>query len=275
MSIYISEKPKSRQDRPVAICMDSDGETPDMLFVSENPSGDQAIKLDEELRFKLIPDVRKKVSQHVHIVGPAGSGKSSVGEEFASEFPGKVIVVSADEGEDPALMSVDGRLRADSDMQDINVEDLKSDNGVLIIFDDIEGVPKDVTKSLNVFKRALHERGRKFGVKTINIYHRGADGESTKSSLGEMTHLVVFPRFANNQNTRYMLSKYAQMPENLCDILNSPHWGRRVLIAVNDVPQYMIGDRAACIINHSTLNALSKYHKKLSVDEIKKQLERV
>lgn len=249
-----------RKDRAIAI-IDGGEEDGSYLVVDEKP-GTEAIILPDTSKFRLLYDQRKNTAQHIHIVGPSGCGKSTVSQEIVSEFPGKVIVVSADQDQDPALKDINARIKADEFMHEIDIDTLKKKDGVFVIFDDIEGVPKPVADSLNIFKRALHERGRKYGIRTINVYHRGADGQSTRSSLGEMTHLVIFPHFANNQNTRYLLSKYAGLPDNFCDLVKDPIWGRRVYIGVNDVPQFIIGERAAAIINHSTIQALSKYYRK-------------
>lgn len=265
MSLSV-KKQLSKGDRPIAVIEggDLDGH---YLVVYEKP-GTEAVIIPPESTFRFVPELRERTAQHVHIVGPSGCGKSTACQEFATNFPGKTIVVSADEEEDPALADIGVRVKADADMDKIDLETLRDDNGVMVIFDDIEGVEKPVERALNTFKRALHERGRKYGVCTLNVYHRGADGQNTRSSLGEMTHLVIFPRFANNQNTRYLLSRYAGLPENFCDLVSSPHWGRRVLIAINTVPQYIVGEHAAAIINHTTIEALSKHARRAEAKKI-------
>lgn len=256
----------TENSRPIAI-VEGGPDNGKFLLISED-FGDEAIEIPMDSRFALLPEFRDKTAQHIHIVGPSGCGKSSTAQELAANHPGKRIVISADEEEDDNLLDIDGRIKADEDMDKINIDDLKHPEGTMVIFDDIEGVPKQISKPLNVFKRALHERGRKHGISTVNIYHRGADGESTRSSLAEMTHLVIFPQFANNQNTRYLLNKYAGLPENFCELLHNPVWGRRIMIAINDVPQYIIGEHAAAIINHTTIAALAKYQRNIMAKKI-------
>ncbi len=258
----------SEGDRPIARVVGGKPDGNCFLVVSDDHKGVEALEIGMDSRFELIPECREKTAQHVHVVGPSGCGKSSTCQELVNNYPGKSIVVSADEEEDSNLSHVDGRIKADETLGELEIEELRSPNGTMVIFDDIEGVPKPVAKSLNILKRALHERGRKYGICTVNVYHRGADGESTRSSLGEMTHMVLFPQFANNQNTRYLLSKYAGLPENFCDLLSNPLWGRRVLIAINDVPQYVVGEHAAAILNHSTIEALAKHHRKAHAAKI-------
>jgi hypothetical protein len=271
MSLHLCKTLKV-DSRPISIIRggELDGT---FLCISENMDGDEAIEIPEDSVFTFLPELRDKTAQHVHIVGPSGCGKSTACQEFVDHFPGKSIVVSADEEEDENLSNVDGRIKADDQMHLIDMDNLKDKNGTQIIFDDIEGVPKEISKSLNVFKRGLHERGRKFGICTINVYHRGADGANTRSALGEMTHLVIFPNFANNQNTKYLLEKYAGLPSNFCDLVKGPAWGRRVLIAVNDVPQFVIGEHAAAILNHTTIIALAKHHRAAEAKRIASAME--
>lgn len=269
MSLAIKGRLLSSFYRPIAVIRGgpSNGK---YLVVSDREmvDGKTAIVLPQGV-FELIPETREKIAQHIHIVGPSGCGKSSVCEEIASNASDKVVVISADEDDDPNLKSVDMRLKASPELCELEVSKLR--NG-LIIFDDVEGVPKDTQKALNVFKQALHERGRKFGLKTINVYHRAADGNNTKSSLNEMTHCVVFPRFCN-KNTRYMLKTYACVPENLCDLLKEkPCWGRRVLIAVNDTPCYMVGERCATIIDSTLLEAICKFKHKKQISKLKEDM---
>lgn len=265
MSLYIKNH-ASTNDRVIAVINggDLDG---NVLCVSDKP-GTEAITIPMEASFKFVPELRDRIAQHVHIVGPSGCGKSTTCQDFVDNFPGKSIVVSADEDEDPALSNIGLRLKACEDMGKIDIEDLKCPDGLMVIFDDIEGVDRPIEKALNIFKRALHERGRKYNICTINVYHRGADGQNTRTSLSEMTHLVIFPRFCNNQNTKYLLTRYAGLPDNICDLLTGPQWGRRVLIGINTVPQYIVGEHAAAILNHTTILALAKHARKLRAKSI-------
>lgn len=270
MSLLIGDKKLILKYRPIAKIIGDEGK---YLYISENDEGCESILLKDNCKFKLMHDVRDKRAFHCHIVGPSGVGKSTVCQEFCDSFKkfGKSVVISADEEEDDNLKDINMRLKADDELGNVKIEKLKNS---LIVFDDIEGVPKEVEKSLNIFKRALHERGRKHEIKTLNVYHRGADGQNTKSSLSEMTHIVIFPKFANNQNTKYLLSKYGGLPENICDILKNDNWGRRVMIAINDCPQYMIGEKCASILDHSRIFSVCKYYKRLEEKKYVNQINK-
>lgn len=237
-----------------------------LCAVDDDAEGDQAIELPEGDAFQVLPETREALPQHIHVVGPSGSGKSTWAGNFARLFSrekgGRVAVISADAADDPAL-PCDVRLQVCPELADVDLESI-ADPGqpLLLVFDDVEGIPKKEAKSLEQFRKAALERGRKLGISTINIYHRGASGGSTRDSLGEATGFVVFPRAGLTANTQYMLKNYAGVPGSLLSLLRKlPEWGRSVFVS-NSAPPVAIGGRRAALLDPFEIEAAEKQQRR-------------
>lgn len=212
-------------------------------------------------RFVLLPEERENVASHIHLSGPSGVGKSTWCGEYCRAFketcaelgtPGRVVVVSADPEDDPAIpadgVTCDERIQITPELGAVPLSDVASlAPRTLIVFDDVEGVGRDLQDALLTFRRACVERGRKLGISTISVYHRCAGGRATRDSLNEATCFVVFPRGGLSKNTRYALTEHAGLPPGFSTSLRRRHFGRAVAICTGH-PRVVVGDRAAAII---------------------------
>jgi len=227
----------------------------DDSLTEDEERGKQAVTLSDG-RFCFLPESRDRVAQHIHIAGPSGCGKSSWAGEFARKFRdergGRVVVVSADEEDDPAIpegQACDLRLQLSEELGGVALEDVvEEEQPLLLIFDDVEGVAEPLQKALQTFRQAALERGRKYGVSTVNIFHRAAAGKATRDSLNEATAYVVFPRGGLTKNTRYALTEYGGQHPDMPNRLKRRHWGRTVVVT-NTCPQLAIGERAAALLD--------------------------
>jgi len=246
----------------VCLCMDEE-DSPQAI--AANPPGARG-----EASFCPMPEVRRDVAVHLHVVGASGSGKSTFANEYARAFkrelstpdrPAVVCVISADAKPDPNMPDVDLRLAIDKSLGDYPLEKFKQDDNarpVLIIMDDVEGLNSALTKAFRTFEQAVVERGRKMGIHSISIYHRGAANKSTAVSLGEATGFVVFPS-SLTANTGYMLTKYAGIAPEIISLIRRGGWGRWLIVAPGE---YLLGEKKAAILDEAQLSALAKAEKK-------------
>jgi len=232
-------------------------------YVVLRESGAQALEAPDGKSFLVLPEVRERTASHIHCAGPSGCGKSTWANEFArlhrEELGGKVLVVSADPEPDPALSEVDARIGIDPTLASLSMDELREvvDGApLLIVFDDVEGIDEPRTRALRAFVQAVKERGRKFGISSLSIYHRGAANKATAASLGEATGFLVFPGSVNN-NTRYMLQQYAGLPPEFLSTLRRAGWGRWVFI-FNGSPPFAIGEKKAALLDSSVLEAFAR-----------------
>lgn len=247
-------------------------------FLCAKPGGSEAMILGDGEQFEVVPERRPQVAQHIHVSGPSGCGKSTWSGNFAKLWramnkDGRVIVISADARPDPAI-GCDARIAVTPELADLQLESIAGDFPLLVIFDDIEGLSNVLTKAVQTFQQALLERGRKYSVSTINIFHRAANGSATKSALAEATAFLVFPDGGClSGNTAYALKRYCGVPpEFLTIVRRSGGWGRWLYIC-NSAPQVAIGERRAAVLDTSTIEALARAERKRANKEAEAALE--
>lgn len=230
------------------------GEGGDTQFL-EAPEGDQWVPM---------PEIRPNVACHIHCAAPSGSGKSTFANLYAHSFKlhtgGRVVVISADAEDDPVLFSIDKRIAIDESLAHLPLENIAPPDGLptLIIFDDVEGLAKPLATALRVFTQAVKERGRKMGIASLSLYHKGAGGLTTRDSLGEATSYTVWPKRVSS-NTEYMLQKYASLPLEIIGMIRRGNWGRWLMVYPGEV---LLGEKRIAELDSSVLSAIAKEEKK-------------
>jgi len=231
--------------------------TPQYLCVRRAPGGARGVELPPGYTFRFVHAPRPQTARHVLVVGPSGVGKSTAVNEMLSEYPGRRLVISADGEADAALSNVDDRFTADGELSTLPIEKFKSEEGTVFVFDDVEGLDGSTAKALQAFQRGVYTRGRKFNVSSITTAHVPAQGSATRTGLTEMTHVLFFPHHIT-RNTRYMLEKHCSLPRQFPEMARS--FGDVVFVAVNDVPQVVVGRNRAEILDSALLEAAARTH---------------
>lgn len=253
MLVLLPPREVKKDDIALAEVVDG-AEDGNILAYRPGEGEEEAIVLPEESHFQLLPELRPAVAQHIHLSGPSGCGKSTWAGDFAETWrryhpDGRVIVVSADKEDDPAiqLRGKDLRIGVDELGEDSldEIEKAANKKPILWIFDDVEGVRGEDAKNLDRFRQAVQERGRRKGWNSIAIFHKAANYNTTKSTLVEATAFVFFPE-AVRRNHLYALNEYAGIPEAAVTAMKRKPgiWGRSVVGLVSH-PQVLIGARAA------------------------------
>lgn len=265
---------------------ESDGKTIARLgdqYLNPDPDGAEAYVCNGDpnalqAHFSSMPETRNQVACHIHCVGPSGCGKTTWANGYAKAFReftgGTVVCLSADAEDDPNL-DCEMRIGASTPefaalkLDDFIPENRLEDPPILIIFDDIEGLPAAEMKAVRVFEQAVKERGRKFNIHSISIYHKGAANNSTKSSLSEATKFVVFPGSIGS-NTSYMLDKYSGLKPEITAMINRGKFGRWVEITPGET---IVSPNRALRIDTAKLLALAKAEKRRAEAEAVKHVQ--
>jgi len=239
-----------------------------VLVLPSGVEGSQSLAAPEGDTFAPIPELKPQVASHLHVSGPSGSGKSSFANLYAYNFKrnlgGRVVVISADTEPDPNLTHVDARVGVDESIADIPLEQIASPPDAkgyriptLIILDDVEGLPRAKAVALRVFTQGVKERGRKMGIHSLSIYHKGAGNLTTRDSLSEATAFVVFPHRLNS-NAEYMLKKYAGIPAEVCSLIRRGSWGHWLIVTPG---QCLLGEKKAAVIDPAILSSIARAEK--------------
>ena len=248
--------------------LDSDP-TQIVLVLPSGVEGSQSLSAPDGDKFSPIPELKPNVASHLHVSGPSGSGKSSFADLYANNFKryhpgGRVVVISADTDPDPNLTHVDARVGVDESIAEIPLEQIASPpdaegrrRPTLVILDDVEGLPKPKAVALRVFTQGIKERGRKLGLHSLSIYHKGASNLTTRDSLSEATSFVVFPHRLNS-NAEYMLKKYAGIPPEVCSLIRRGSWGHWLIVTPG---QCLLGEKKAAVVDPAILSSIARAEK--------------
>ena len=241
-----------------------------VLVLPSGEEGAQSLAPPKGDKFSPVPELRHAVASHLHVSGPSGSGKSSFANLYAKNFRaytgGRVIVISADAEPDPNLSAVDARVGLDESLAELPLEHVAAPpdpttgrrRPTLLIFDDVEGLPKVKASALRVFTQGVKERGRKMGIHSLSIYHKGAGNATTRDSLSEATSFVVFPHRLNS-NAEYMLNRYAGIPSEVSSLIRRGNWGHWLIVTPG---QCILGELKAAVIDPAVLSSIARAEKK-------------
>lgn len=282
MSLHFSET-CDEGDLPIAVVRRKDGACAGfILHKSTQPEpggkGEFVILADDHgvgSTFEPMPELRPGVAWNMHAAAPQGAGKSSlcniIAKNFKAVHGGKVVVFSADGSPDPALTAIDKRIEIGDDMEDLTVEAIAPPAGsppMLLVMDDTESIAPSRAKGFQVFSSGCHTRGRKAGVHTVNVFHRGANHSATASSLGESTHFAVWPSYLT-PNICYMIKTYAGVDPSVLSLIKKSGWGHYLIIRPG---LYLLGEKKAAIYDEAAFAALAKAQKKRLAQQAIKDL---
>lgn len=142
----------------------------------------------------------------IYITGPSGAGKSIIAAEFAKQFKtlnesSKVFYCCSTDIQDDRTW---GELEfvTPIDIVKIYSENMEQEEeremikelfaNSLIVFDDLDMLPKEKKKVMNRFQGKIVEIGRKYDINCIIISHIVCGGQNTKMILNETNIYITW-----------------------------------------------------------------------------------
>lgn len=248
-----------------------------VLFYEEEATreGDQQVNLLNDETFEPLPETREGMRSVFHISASSGGGKSTLAGKFGENFKrlwpdSQVLVISSTSDDDPAFAGVEhSRIAIDQSLDEIQIDKLCSGFvATLLIFDDVEGVPKDKKKALENFSQRALETGRKFNCHVLSLFHRPANGTATKTSLNECNGFIYFPKNPCS-NLAYVFKTHLSLPVGLISLLKD--FGRFVLIRTDNAPSYILGSKKACLYDPEKVDTIITKRKIMNREAAKKE----
>jgi hypothetical protein len=196
--------------------------------------------------FQLIPNTKKE-RECIVCIGKSGSGKSTFIYNYCLEYkktyPKRDIYLISNLKEDATLDRLKDLLRIRVDQELINnpiipEEELKE---CCVIFDDIDGMPKDLSKAVKTLLEILIMQGRHWNTTVIYAGHT-IDGKTQdgKKLLNE-THYFVYYPWGATRSINYLLTSYFDIDKETIKQIKSTH-SRWCCIGTN-YPQVILTEK--------------------------------
>ena len=155
--------------------------------------------------------------------GQAGSGKTFMTGKFAEELQKqnkkKVIVFSPFE-KDKSLSNVKNisfvKMSDEMTENPIQVEELANK---IVIFDDIESLPKPYNNLMKDLRDKCLQIGRKSGIDVLMTNHMLTDYKNTRILLGETHFILFFPETATRMHIDRLCKEYVGLSKKSIDKL--------------------------------------------------------
>lgn len=142
----------------------------------------------------------------IYITGPSGAGKSIIAAEFSKQYKvlnpdNKIFYCCSTDIKDdrtwgalPFVTPIDicKIYTEDMDTEDEREMIKKLFTNSMIVFDDLDMLPKGQKKIMTRFQGKIVEVGRKYEISTIIISHIVCGGVNTKMILNETSQYVTF-----------------------------------------------------------------------------------
>jgi hypothetical protein len=151
----------------------------------------------------------------VYLSGQSGCGKSTAIKKFAERYrriwPKRHIVLVSALEEDSTLRTNEPplyiqRLNLDSLVEDpVKLDELQD---VLLIFDDVEGMPKETAIAVQELADLVGNRGRHQATSLLYASHLSTDYKRTRNLLMESHWYVFYPSATSAKQLLHLLSTY-------------------------------------------------------------------
>ena len=199
----------------------------------------------------------------VYLSGQSGCGKSTMIKKFAERYrrvwPKRHIVLISALGEDTTLPTDEPPLYIKRIDQEAMVEDkitLEELQDVLLIFDDVEGMPKDMAVAVQELADLVGNRGRHQATSLLYASHLSTDYKRTRNLLMESHWYVFYPSATSAKQLVHLLSTYGGMDRE------QVHAARRLpsrWVALRKMyPPVIMYDGGAYILHDTTLTDKDK-----------------
>jgi len=224
-------------------CENKEGPKLSEIFMNEQLSGEEILHLGESLnqgmtikqflssldeeceeenacrtiikeRDELVVVIPRRKTERVLMCGAAGVGKSTLAARYAMEWrlqnPDGEIYLFCVFKKDPAYDGINLiEIKVESNITEVNI-DIKELTGSLVIFDDMDNLPKEEGKFMHNLINSLMATGRKEDIWVLYLSHVLLRGLETKVINNETNKIFLFTGLGDKQNMDY-LKVYAGM----------------------------------------------------------------
>lgn len=266
MALTFKSKIDDIQNEELALIIDKEsGNIIQKIFISKNKKNkeDQSSKIDKLIRIKnntfelldydyvlqLSPTHDKDQNIRMLIVGASGSGKTRFAANFIKEYkiryPKKDIFLFSTHEKDESIDDT-GIVRISISENEI-IHSIKTSNELipidklkdsLVVFDDVYGSSKILTKYYFNLCQSLVQNGRKYNIDIITILHN-TQYSDTRYIFSEGTYYVLFLQGGAKASLTRILKQYLGF-DNSKEIKKLFNLPSRYVIFKNTNPQCII-----------------------------------
>jgi DNA replication protein DnaC len=219
-SMFSNQKPPKKNDTIRLVAEDKN------QYIYFNPEGTpNTFETDSEI--ELIPS--NKAREILYVTGPSGSGKSHFAskyvEKFCEIFPDSKILLFSRKDSDKVFDDIKQikRIKIDKELVDAKINILTScKENTLLIFDDIDSLPKEYWECIAAMIYDLCEVGRSYKIYGIITSHlvNSNNKKFSRIILNEAHYVVFFPK-TNIKGNKYFLENYCGLEKNaIKELLN-------------------------------------------------------
>jgi hypothetical protein len=204
--------------------------------------------------FQLVPNTKKE-RECIVIIGKSGSGKShfilNYCLEYKKTYPKRDIFLISNLREDETLDKLKdlSRIRVDDELVNNPINPEEELRDCCVIFDDIDGMSKHISKAVKTLLEILITQGRHWNTTVIYAGHT-IDGKSSdgKKLLAETHYFVYFP-WGATRSINYILNSYLDIDKDTLRKIKSTH-SRWCCVGCN-FPQPIITEKNLMMMAHN------------------------
>ena len=186
----------------------SDKLTKKSLFLVDDNSGEDEIKLEGKEYFVPCNQFRKNQNERLYVAGPSGSGKSTYVADYITQFLKEkglndtTVYIFSSVDYDKVLDERFGDRIHRVDVDDpICFEEpfhpAEFEEGSIIIFDDCDKIKNGKCRNaIYMLRENLLETARHYGLTIISTSHQLSNYQKTRTLLNEATSITTFPKHA-------------------------------------------------------------------------------
>lgn len=199
-----------------------------------------------------IPLLYAEFNRSILLVGPSGCGKTHLARQILeTDLLRRRIELISPVCNDPSLQGLESRINSQICITKYDeYPGVGAVSGHVILFDDIETIPKSLVKEASTYRDMMLQTGRHNKISVITCTHLLMDYATSKIPLNESEFIVLFPKFDRHPSELFLKNVLGLKKRARDRLINLAVSSGRYMAIKTSEPKVMLHRLGVVMLDH-------------------------